>query len=497
MPRKSNNQKAIEYNRAAKEEALIRARRGEILPFTKLTFPGYQISWHHRLMGQYLNDFLAKKIRRLMVFMPPRHGKSEKTSRRLPAMIHGLYPNDEVMAASYSAELASDMTVDVQRIMDHPAYHEIFPRSRIVPEGTTSKYTRSKKEHELIPIELPDKQFWIPRGSYRSAGVGGAFTGRGADWLLIDDPLKNREEADSKTIRDGVFKWYQSSARTRMEGEGSILITMTRWHPDDLAGRLLELAKSDPEADQWVVLSLPAIKDKEADYDPRELGEALWPEKFPTSALSKLKASGEREWQSLYQQNPTNPEGSLIKREWFKFFKEPPKMDIEIQSWDFAVKDKDGADYTVGLVIGRKGVDKFVLDMVRARMNFPAACQSVVTLSGKWPKTYKKLIEDKANGPAVLDTLKKRVAGLVAVEPNGDKVARLNAVAPDVESGNVYLPDPSTAPWVHTFIQEVCDFPNATHDDIVDAFSQGLFELRKSGPVYAPIAGHGTGLVYT
>ena len=475
-----------------------RARSGNLLAFTLRTMPSYQTNWHHQVTCEKLTRFARREIRRLMIFEPPRHGKSELTSRRLPSMIHGMYPDDELMGASYNAELSSDMTTDVQRIIDSPEYRAIFPMSRITAEGSKTQYSRSKKEHELIPVEVGNKQIFIPKGSYRSAGVGGSFTGRGANWLFIDDPFKNREDADSKAHRDMVWKWYQSSARTRMEGFGSILLTMTRWHPDDLAGKLLDLAKSDPTADQWEVLILPAIKDTINDEDPRKIGEPLWPAKFDLQTLMGLKASGEREWNSLYQQNPTNPEGSIIKREWFngKFLRQFPKMDMIIQSWDFAVKDKQGSDFTVGLIMGKKGADKFVLDMFRKRVDFPSACDAVTALSGKYPTAYKKLIEDKANGPAVIAALKKKISGLVAVEPNGDKTSRLNAVAPDVQSGNVYLPDPSIAPWVHDFLTEVCDFPAVTHDDIVDAFSQGLFELRRGGTAFAPIAGHGSGVTY-
>jgi predicted phage terminase large subunit-like protein len=488
-----------------------RARRGT-LAFTRYTMPTYDVNWHHRLTCRYLNMFLRKEISRLMVFQPPRHGKSELTSRRLPALIHGIYPNDEILAASYNSTLADDMTEDVQKIMDTPAYQELFPMSRITPEGKVSRYKRTKNEHLLIPMERTKEGLWIPAnrdsdpaavwrptGSYRSAGVGGSFTGRGGDWFLIDDPIKNRQDADSKAYRDNLYKWYTSSARTRMEGYGQILLTVTLWHEDDIANRLMRLMKEDPNADQWVVLRLPALAEDSEQYprhpeDPRAIGEALWPGKFDERNLMGLKASvGSRDWASLYQQRPTAPEGALIKREWIKYYKQlPTGLEVQVQSWDFAVKDKEGSDFTVGGVLGKKGADKYLIDMTRGRMNFPAACDAVRLLSGKHPKAYRKLIEDKANGPAVIQTLKKQVPGLIAVEPQGDKVARLNAVAPDFEAGNVYLPDPSICPWVKDVVDELCSFPNGAHDDIVDMLSQGLVELRRQGTPRAPITGHGS-----
>lgn len=465
----------------ARERLKKLARRGKILAFTKYTYPEYEINWHHQLLAQKLNKFLKKEIKRLMVFMPPRHGKSEKTSRRLPALIHGLFPNDEILLASYNGSLASDMIVDVQRILDSQYFKDIFPHVSITSENANSSYARTKTEHEIVPFIDPETNALFPyKGSMKASGVGGTFTGLGGNWVLIDDPFKNREDADSLAYRNMVHKWYQSTIRTRLEKNGSIILTMTRWHDDDLAGRLLKEAKENPKADQWEVLSLPAIKDNELNADdPRQLGEALWPNKYDIADLESTKATiGSREWSALYMQTPVNEGGNLVKDSWFKYYTvKPEKFDVMIQSWDFAVKDKATSDFTVGQVWGKIGPDKYLLDQVRGRFDFPTACQKVLELSAKYPNCRKKLIEAKANGPAIIQTLRKHISGLVEVEPRGDKVARMHAVSPEFESGHIYLPDKSICPWIGDYLSETKAFPTGTHDDQVDATTQAIDEL--------------------
>lgn len=475
-----------------------KARDGGLLAFTLLTKPDYSTNWHHKALCKVLNKFIKKEIKRLIVQMPPRHGKSELVSRRLPALLHGLFPDDEIMVATYNSELAGDMTTDVQRIMDRKEYHEIFPNSRITPEGTLSKYARNASEHELLPRVSTDGTTHYYRGKYRAQGIGGSFSGRGADWILLDDPIKNRDDADSKTYRENVWKFYSSTLRTRLEGEGSILLTMTRWHVDDLCGKLLKLAKSDPLADQWTVVRFPAIKDDhENPYDQRELGEALWRDKFNEKWLEGARAAGSRDWSALYQQRPTSEEGNIFKATWFKqYMVMPTKFDQIIQSWDFSVKDKHSSDFNVGTVWGRIGNDKYLIHMERGRWPFPTACQKLLDVSRQFKGAHKKLIEAKANGPAIKQTVDKYVTGIIEVEPRGDKVARANAVAPEVESGHVWLPHPQIAPWIHDFITEMCEFPHSQYDDIVDSATMALDELRKSYAVYAPYSGHGSGHIF-
>lgn len=483
-----------------KEMIKRKARGGDLLAFTLYTKQDYQVNWHHKEVSKVLNRFIKGEITRLIIKMPPRHGKSELVSLRLPALLHGLYPNDEIMAASYSLGLASTMTRNIQMIMDTPEYREIFPNSRITPEGKVTKYPRNSEEHMLLPIPLSNGRFEYPKGKYRGQGVGGSFSGKGANWLIIDDPIKNREEADSEVSRDAVWNFYTSTLRTRLEGIGRIVVIMTPWHEDDFVARLIK-QMSDPNADQYVVVTFPAIRDSltqsEHYHDPREIGEPLWKEKFDSKALEAIKATSTRDWYSLYQQTPIAEGGNYIKRHYLKFYKTlPSRFDIMIQSWDFAVKDKSTSDYTVGTVWGRVDVDKFLIDWVRGQWDFLTCCNKLIELSKKYPLAYKKLIEDKANGPAIKQTLDRTVSGIVAVEPRGDKKARVHAIEPEFASGHVWFPHPDIKPNIEEMIYELCGFDRVKYDDQVDSVVQALDELRKFQTVYSPSSGHGAGIVF-
>lgn len=462
-----------------------RKAKRDLLSFIQYVRNDYEVNWHHKFICQKLNDFVFGDLNRLMIFAPPRHGKSELVSRMLPAFILGNKPNDSIIATSYSADLATKMNRDVQKIILCPAYKRLFPHVRLGAKG----YSQTGDLFELVDH----------RGYYRAAGVGGGITGMGMNFGIIDDPIKDHQEANSKTFRDRLWDWYTTTFSTRLEKNGKVLITLTRWHNDDLSSRVLDLMKKDDNADKFEVISFPAIRDDyENKDDPRELGDALWENKYSKERHAKTKITvGSRVWQSLYQQNPSPDEGNLIKREWWKWYKQSPaRFDQVVMAFDFAVKAKENSDFTVGCVWGRIGANKYLLDQVRARVDFPTACQLVVSFSKKWPQAHKKLVEAKANGPAIVQTLKKMVPGLIEVEPKGDKIARVNAVAPDIEAGNVFLPDPMLAPWIHDYMEEWSAFPLAPHDDVVDASVYALDELRKAGILYLPIAGHGTGTIH-
>lgn len=456
------------------DEGLAFGARNSLAGFTIYTKPDYQMNWHHELMCEKLDRFARGEIKRLMIFAPPRHGKSELVSRRLPPFMFGHRPTLQIVSASYSDSLSSSINRDVQRIMESPAFGFLFPKSKL--GAVTRNVTGSVRNNSFF--ELPTK------GSYRSVGVGSGLTGHGADVLLIDDPIKNKKEADSKVYRDNVWDWYQSTAYTRLEKNGQVLVLMTRWHEDDLAGRLLEQAKTDPSADQWEVIDLPAVKETAADpNDIRKIGEALWPWKYPLEKLMKIKHSvGTRVWGSLFQQRPAPQEGAIIKREWLKFYRELPadaRLYGEwVQSWDLSFKGNDTSDFVVGQVWVKYQANFYLVHQVRARMTFTATKVAIESLSAKFPWVKVKLIENKANGPAVIDSLKETIGGIVAVEVSDSKIARLNAVSPDFEAGNVHLPHPSIAPYIHDYISELTSFPTATNDDQVDGTTQALMRLR-------------------
>ena len=454
-----------------------KARRN-LINFTKHTKPDYDTNWHHERLSDALGRLERKEIKRLMVFMPPRHGKSELVSRRFPAFILGKNPQANIISTSYSATLASSMNRDVQRIIDSPEYEQLFPDTKL---GTGAGYLRNSEQFEVVGTG----------GYYLSAGVGGGITGRGADYAIIDDPVKNRAEAESKVFRDKVYDWFTSTLYTRLEKDACVLITLTRWHEDDLAGRLLQLAEDDPNADQWEVINYPAMRlDMNDPTDPRELGEALWENKYDNKSLLAFKSTiGTYEWSALYEQNPSPSGGSMIQRDWIQYYKIlPGKFDEIVQSWDFAFDKSESSSYVVGQVWGKVGADKYLIDRVRDRMDFTQSLRAVKNMSAKHPRAKAKFMEKKANGAAIMNSLKREISGIIPVNPDGSKVERAYAIQPQFEAGNVFIPDPSIAPWVNDYVEEIVSFPNATNDDQMDTTTQALNNLEnrvKRGTVKA------------
>ena len=456
-----------EQRQVLMEEARRELARRTMGDFVLYVDDNYQMNWHHRLLCDYLDKLACKEIRRLMVFMPPRHGKSELVSRKFPAYLLGRNPDTSIISCSYSADLASRMNRDVQRLIDSEKYSVLFPESHLFGKNIRSTAKGSFLRNSDI-FEIVNH-----RGTYRSSGVGGGITGMGGEYIIIDDPVKNREDADSATMREKVYDWYTSTLYTRLEKDGCILLTLTRWHEDDLAGKLLKAAQEG--ADQWTILELPAVCEyPPKPYDVRQEGEALWKWKYDEEALEKMKVTvGSRDWAALYQQHPTPGEGGTFKREWWNYYKVLPDGLYDfVQSWDCTFKDAQSSDYVVGQVWARKGSSRYLLDQVRGRMSFTETLRAIRSLSAKWSQAIRKLVEDKANGTAVIDVLRKEIPGLIPVEPEGGKIVRANAVTAVAEAGNIYLPDPSIAPWVHDFVEEHAVFPNGANDDQVDAQTQ-------------------------
>jgi len=466
------------YNKS--ENFLKEKAKETMMGFTLYTKRDYRVNWHNIHLCQKLDLFAQKKIKRLMIFMPPRHGKSEQGSRRLPAFIFGKNPTANIIATSYSSDLASRMNRDVQRIIDTPEYYQVFPESRLnssnVATVSQNSWLRNSEMFEIVNFG----------GAYKCAGVGSGITGMGADYLLIDDPFKDMKEANSATIRNGVWDWYTSTAYTRLEKGGCVLLIMTRWHEDDLAGRLLEKAKKDPNADQWDVVSFEAIKDTKNNLDdPRKGGEALWPWKYSEENLASIKASSTaRVWNALYQQRPSALEGNIINRSDINFYGGPTGVDLperfrqQVHSWDFTFKKSDTADFVVGTVWGSyEGF--WLLDCVRDRMGFNESLKAIKALIKKHPKYNSILIEAKANGEAIMDMIKKDVKKITPINPTDSKLARFEAVSPIFSEGDIWFPHPSIAPWVEGFIDELCTFPNGANDDRVDSTSQALNHLDK------------------
>ena len=450
----------------------------------------YQRAEHLDLLNEKLVQVANGEIKRLIVAMPPRHGKSWLVSRFFPAWFVGTNPDKRVIFAAYESDFAARWGRSARDlILEHGPFFKV----QINPESS------SAARWDLHGHE----------GGMYSVGVGGPITGKGADVLLIDDPIKNSEEAHSASQREKLWQWFQSVAFTRLEPNAAIVLTMTRWHEDDLIGRLL--AGND---EQWEVLRLPAIAEED---DPvgRQAGEPLWPERYDLDELRSIQRTvGSYTWSALYQQSPVPVGGNIIQRHWFRYWRAkersfpvvgmrladglrfeshavelPENLDSITQSWDLSFKDSATSDYVVGQVWGKLKADRYLLDQVRGRMDFPKTVACIRQLTGKWPTARRILVEAKANGEALIASLKHEIGGILPINPTADKVARTHAITAELESGNVYIPHPQAEPWVQGFIEECVSFPSAKHDDQVDAMTQALNNIRSYGevPTVSPV----------
>lgn len=310
--------------------------------------------------------------------------------------------------------------------------------------------------------------------------------------LIIDDPIKDRAEADSEIIRATCWDWWIESLSTRLAPGAPVVLILTRWHQEDLAGRLL----AAEDGHLWRVINIPAEAESDDDLLGRQPGEYMISARGRTAAQWEAIRTrvGARTWAALYQGRPSPAEGDLLKRDGWARYDRPqwierpdgtrivpdlashPDCEI-VQSWDLAFKDSKTSDYVVGQVWLRRGVDAYLLDQTRGRLSFTETCMAIRGLTARWPQATAKLVEDKANGPAVLNALRSTVGGLIPVEPEGSKYARAAAISPLVEAANVHLPTPELAPWVEGLIEEAAGFPNSAHDDQVDALTQAVHRL--------------------
>ena len=475
------------YHERVREEM---ARRS-LLNFILHTKPDYQAGWFHRDICRRLDKFLADvksgKRPRLIIQAPPRHGKTEIVSRRFPAYALGKDPDLSFIATSYAADLASMNNRDVQRVMDDDRYRRIFPATslwasnvRTVAQGT---WMRNSDIFEVVGR----------RGVYRSAGVCGGITGMGASIAIIDDPIKDDVEANSEVYRERVWNWYTSTLYTRLAPLSGVLLIMTRWHDDDLVGRLLRAADRG-EGDKFEVCRYPAIAEKDERH--RKEGEALHPERYSREMLvgedgqgGIRKAVGSRVWVSLFQQRPSAAGGTIFKEKDWRYYKPTTDERVKliadlgitsvVQAWDTAFKIKTSNDYCAGLTIGVAPSRFYLLDMVWRRMEYPELKRAVMAAYAKWNPSA-VIIEDTAAGQSVIQELKRETRVPVLPWPaDKDKVSRANAITPQHEAGLLYLPE--GAGWVMDFVDECSSFPNGAHDDQVDALTIGMGYLVRGG----------------
>jgi predicted phage terminase large subunit-like protein len=462
-------------------------QRRSLIEFTKSTHEDYLEGWANqkvcKLLEQFSKDVAAKKSPRLILTMPPRTGKSMLASERFPVFHLSKYPKHEIVIAGYAIKPARDRTTEARRVALSDSVQALMGEALELRDDT-----HAKGDWRLEA-----------GGGVLAVGVQGSLTGSGADILIIDDPVKDWLDAYSPGKRQAVWDWYQSTAYTRLAPGGGVLLILTRWHEDDLAGRLLaQQATADAKDDEeerprWIIHNFEALASEDEEH--RKQGEALHPERFDRAALLEKKINiGPTKWQALYMGGPVTPGGSVWRREWFKYWTQkalkepqildgwrvrPKEFDRIILSWDltFGSQSKT-ASYVVGQVWARLGKDIFLLEEVRGRWGFVESSKHIISMAARYPQGI-SAIENKANGPAIIDALKKKLRRLRAIEPDGSKLARAHAASVPIEVGRVFLPDLASHPWVAHWLDEVCAFPMGPNDDRTDAASQAIRMLDK------------------
>ena len=431
-------------------EILKELSRRDLLSYCRYQYPSFRTGQHHLKIAEALHRVEQGLCKRLMIFAPPRHGKSMETSEFFPARYLGLHPDRYIIHATYGQELADDFGRKIRNQILDPEFP--FPNCKLSGDSASQKRFTTTQG-----------------GSYFALGVGGAATGRGAHLLLIDDPLKNREEADSKTIREKLKGWYKSVAYTRLMPGGAVVIIQTRWHEDDLSGWLLR----EHQSEGWEVLNIPAIAEDD-DILGREIGEALWPTDYPIEVLEKIKEQlGSRDWSALYQQRPSPDGGSVFEIDWFRRYNNlPSDFNLLIHSYDTASKDKEMNDPSVFQSWKSSPKGYYLADLMRRRVQFPDL-KRMVTSYAERDNPHAILIEDKSSGQQLIQDLRAETRlPIIPVMPVKSKLARAQGVSGTVEAGRVFIPN--MASWLVDYEAEVEAFPVGVHDDQVDCMSQAL-----------------------
>lgn len=435
---------------AADEVLKRRKARKNTLDFVRYCMSGYKYGEHHKTICDRLDAIVRGELKRVIFMAPPRHGKSTLVSRYFPSYFMGKTQNRQVIISAYGQDLANDLGRDIRGIIDSDEYRKIFPG-----------VTLNKDSHSM-------NRFHTSNGGVLFAvGVGAAVTGRGADLAVIDDPVKDRESADSESVRKAIHDWYTSTLYTRLMPDAALCIMMTRWHQDDLVGRLLDASRRSGEP--WHVVELPAIQDEGTEDE-----KALWPEWFSLDALKKIKGEiGPRDWSALYQQRPSSEQGDFFKREWFKIYDRedlPRHLNFYITS-DFAVTDGAG-DFTVHMVFGVDHLfNIYVIDLWRAKTSPDVWIDALLALVKRY-RPLKWFAESGVIKRAIEPMLQARQKELGIFAPAEyvtsvkAKDVRARGFQSRAAIGTVFVP--SYQKWTDVVLDEITKFPSAKHDDIVD-----------------------------
>jgi predicted phage terminase large subunit-like protein len=453
---------------AATELLRRRKARAQLQDFIRYINPDYIVSDFSRsvcaALESFVVDALSGKRPVLIIGAPPQHGKSDIVSRYFPAWIFGNHPDLSVGGLSYGKDLASDMNRDVQRIMMGEEYMRIFPASSLNAKKVVTIEVDAKRNSETFDIV-------DHKGRYISQGVGGPLTGKRLDIGIIDDPIKNAQEALSETTKESIWNWYITTFRTRLSQNSGQIIMATRWALDDLSGRIEEVS---PNAK---VLAFPAISDD---------GEALVPALHSLEKLQETKQTmSEFFWSAMYQQHPVPLGGGIFKDEWWQFYNSPPPIKHRIIFADTAQKTGNQNDYSVFECFGYTENNRVVLlDLIRGKWEAP---ELLTHARAFWAKhkavegqgTLRSMkVEDKVSGTGLIQTLKREGIPVIPIQRTIDKITRGYDAAPHIESGNVLLPQ--SAPWLSDFFGEASGFPNSTHDDMIDPMMDAIAEVQNA-----------------
>lgn len=469
------------------EDALAALIRGNLITYAAAVKDNYNPAKHHFLMAHTLERVMKGEIKRLIIEAPPQHGKSELATQIFPAFYLGHNPGHGMIVGGYSQDKADDFGAATRNYIASPLHQAVFPNSQLDPSSN------AKNNFKLLK-----------GGTYFAAGRGGPVTGRGAAGLILDDPYKNRKEADSDTITEEIKNWWTSTFRSRLRGDGFIIIIQTRWNKRDLIQWLLD-QQDDPLAEgisdeekanrekyKWHILTLKAVieDDEDAKKDPlkRKVGEVLWPEVFDEQVMKQMKKDvGSRDWNALYQQTPSDAKGEIYLRDWFRYWCKkgchiehqhhtiPDQFEEQAIVLDCAFKGKEDSDFVCGLAGGRAKGNLYIFDRTKERADLPKTLKMLRAFRAKWPSIMWTGVEDKANGPAVIQTMSSEIPGLVEMDAIDGKPGRWHATAPAVESGNVFLP--YGAWWVEDFVEVCASVPNGKHDDDADALAYLILKL--------------------
>ena len=444
-----------------KDQKAFSLAAGSLKAFGLLLMPGFEVAPHHQLIIDKIELLLRGKIRKLAIITPPRHGKTTIASVLLPAYYLGKNPRGNVICASYGAELSEGWGRRVRGLLQDENFAKVFPNCILSPDSQAAGRFNT-----------------VSGGEYISTGRGGPLTGRGADLMVLDDLIKDAQEANSDITCRGIVEWLKHVALTRLSRNGKILAISTRWSEKDPMGWLLK------EQRGWEVVHLPAISEGASDLLRRPAGAALWESQFPLHVLESIRiAVGAQVWQSLYQGNPTAAQGTVFKRQWFRHYQNvPEKFSKIVMSFDTAFKTGSANDFSVATVWGQTDNGIYLLHCWRDRVEFAELRRQVVEQASQW-KPHAVLIEDRASGQSLIQELKAATTfPVIAVKADSDKQTRASAVTAYFEAGKVYFPE--GAAWLADLEDELAGFPGAVHDDIVDSCTQALNYLRETGGAF-------------